>query len=150
MKPEIVERPMMLLAGVIDCGKDVTEIDIHKLWQAYEQSESSIQNCIDGAWYELHVGAEQGGGIHSVLVGVGISELDALPIEVSVKIVPAGKYAHFAHCMKDGGFDRAFVNVEAWVKESGTKVKDYGLQLYDSDFDPANENSILHIYIPLV
>ena len=31
MKPEIVERPMMLLAGVIDCGKDVTEINIHKL-----------------------------------------------------------------------------------------------------------------------
>lgn len=150
MKPEIVQRPGLLLAGVMNCGKDVSEIDIHRLWKVYEQSESGITKRIDGAWYELHIGNGQGHGIYSVIAGVGISEIGELPIEVSVKVIPVGKYAHFAHCMKQGGFDEAFTQVEAWVKESGAVTHDFGLQLYDSDYDPSDENSILHIYIPLV
>ena len=51
--------------------------------------------------------------------------------------------------MKDGGFGHAFAQVETWVKDSGADVDDFALELYDSDFDPANENSVLHIYIPL-
>ena len=149
MKPEIVERQMMLLAGVMNCGEDVKEIDIHGLWQVYDQSESGIQNRIDGTWYELHVGKEQGHGIYSVFAGAEISEIGELPIEVSVKVVLAGSFAHFAHCMKDGGFGEAFAKVEAWVKESGTEAQGFALELYNSDFDPSNENSILHIYIPL-
>lgn len=149
MKPEIVDRSMMLLAGVVNCGKDVTEIDIHNLWQIYEQSEAGIQHRVDGIWYEVHVGKEQGHGIYSVIAGAEISELAELPIEMCVKVIPAGKYAHFTHCMKDGGFGTAFERVEVWVKEAGAQVIDFGLQLYTSDFDPSNNNSILHIYIPL-
>jgi predicted transcriptional regulator YdeE len=149
MDPEIVERSEMLMAGVIYYGKAVAEIDIHGLWQVYDKSEPAIPNRIDGTWYELHVGKEQGNGVYSVFVGVAVSELGELPVEVCLKVIPAGKYAHFEHFMKDGGFGEAFAGVESWVKESGTKTADFGLQLYDSDFDPSNENSILHIYIPL-
>jgi len=149
MRPEVVERPDLLLAGVINCGKEVSEIDIHSLWETYEKSEPQIQNRIDGTWYELHVGSTQGNGIYSVITGAEIRESGELPVEVSVKIVPAGKYAHFAHRMKDGGFGEAFEKVDTWVKESGAEVKDFGLQLYDSNWEPGNDNSILHIYIPL-
>ncbi len=150
MKPEIVERPSVLLAGVINCGKGVTDIDIHGLWNVYAKSESAIQNRVEGMWYELHVGTKLGNGIYSVIVGVEVMELVELPIEISLRVVPAGEYAYFSHCMKDGGFSEAFDKVEAWVNESGTKVKDFGLQLYDKDYDPKNDNSILHICIPLV
>jgi predicted transcriptional regulator YdeE len=149
MPPEIIERPMMMLAGVVNCGKDAGSIDIHGLWNAYSKSESGIANRIDGAWYELHVGEKAGNGIYSVLAGAEVKEVGELPFEVSLKIIPAGRYAHFAHCMKDGGYGEAFAAVETWIKETGTAVKDFGLQLYDRDFDSSNKNSILHIYIPL-
>ena len=149
MKPDIVELPRLLLAGVTDCGKDIGAIDIHGAWDVYMQSEPGIHNRIRGTWYELHVGKEQGNGICSVVVGAAIRELGDLPIEVSLRVVPAGRYAHFAHRMRDGGFDDAFAGVDAWVRESGTEVRDFGLQRYDHDFDPEDEESILHIYIPL-
>ncbi len=149
MKPETVERPRLLLAGVINCGKRVADIDIHGLWNVYMQSEPRIRNRIDGSWYELHVGITQGNGIYSVIAGAEVKEAGELPVEISLKVVPAGQYAHFVHCMKDGGYGDAFAEVDAWVKQSGTKVKDFGLQLYDRDFDPENESSVLHIYIPI-
>ena len=150
MKPEIVDRERLVLAGVTYCAGDVSDIDIHELWNVYGQSEPSIKNRIDGYWYELHIGKEQGNGIYSVTAGTEISELMDLPIEISIKIIPAGRYAHFAHCMKEGGFGEAFAKVDNWVKKSGTGTKDFGLQLYDNEFNPKDKNSILHIYIPLV
>ena len=149
MEPEIVERPRLLLAGIINCGKEVGDIDIHGLWEVYMQVEPNIPNRIDESWYELHVGSQQGNGIYSVIAGAEITEAGELPIEVSLKVVPSGQYAHFVHCMKDGGYGDAFARVDAWVKESGTEVKDFGLQHYDRDFDPASDDSVLHIYIPV-
>lgn len=149
MTPEFVQRPSLLLAGVTDCGKDVTEIDIHGLWDVYMRSEPQIPHRIDGCWYELHVGGEQGHGIYSVTAGAEVSEIGALPVEVSVRVVPAGQYAHFAHCMRDGGFREVFARIDAWVKQSGSQAKGFGLQLFDRDFDLANESSILHIYVPM-
>lgn len=149
MKPEIIERARLLMAGVINCGKSVAEIDIHGLWNVYMQSEPRIQNRMDGSWYELPVGSTQGNGIYTVIVGAEVKQAGEMPVEVSLKVAPAGRYAHFVHRMKDGGFGDAFEKVDTWVKQSGTKVKDFGLQLYDRDFDPENESSLLHIYIPL-
>ena len=52
--------------------------------------------------------------------------------------------------MENGSFGEAFAQVGKWIDESGAKVKDFGLQLHDSDFNPEeNENSVLHIYIPM-
>jgi predicted transcriptional regulator YdeE len=150
MEPEIVERKRLLLAGVTDCGKDVTEIDIRALWEIYDKAQPGIENRVDGTWHELHVGSDMGGGIYTVIAGAEISELGELPVGTSLKVVPAGRYAHFVHRMRDGGFDVAFANVEAWVKESGTETKDFGLQVYGADFDPGKEDSTFHIYIPLV
>ena len=149
MTPEIINQPLLLLAGVIASGKGPGDIDIRGLWNAYHQAEPGIDNRIDGTWYELHIGEKLGNGIYSVLTGIRIENIGHLPVEISLKIIPAGKYAHFAHCMKDGGFGEAFAQVEAWVKESKTPTKDFGLQLYDSNFNPSDKNSILHIYIPL-
>ena len=149
MNPEIVERPKLLLAGIVGCGKSVSDIDIYGLWNVYAQSEPSIRKRIDGSWYELHVGSSQGNGIYSVMAGAEVTEAEELPVEISLKVLPAGMYAHFLHCMKNGTYSNAFAKIDAWVKKSGAKVKDFGLQIYDRDFEHGNESSILHIYIPI-
>ncbi len=64
-------------------------------------------------------------------------------------MAPAGRYAHFVHRMADGGFSKAFAQVNARVQASGTAVGNFDLQHYGPDFDPTNDDSILHIYIPL-
>ena len=89
MEPSVVERSRLVLAGVIDCGKAVGDIDIHGLWDVYGRSEPGIENRMDGSWYELHVGSEQGNGIYSVMAGAEISEIGELPVEVVVKVVRA-------------------------------------------------------------
>ena len=149
MKPEIVERPELLLAGVISCGEDVGEIDIHGLWGIYNQTESSIPDQVEDAWFELHVGKQLGKGIYTVMVGVEIPHMVELPPEVSLKTVPGGRYAHFTHRMGDGSYGDAFARINAWVQESGTEVKDFGLQRYGSEFDPEDEDSSFQIFIPL-
>lgn len=149
MKPIIVDRPQLLLAGISVTGKNVTEIDIYGLWQIYTKSEPAMNQRIDGFWYELHVGTELGNGIYSVFIGAEVRGIGNLPVELSLKVIPEGKYAHFAHCLKDGGYGAAFAGVEQWVKQTGTPVKDFGLQVYDINFNPADQNSVLNIYIPL-
>ena len=123
MTPEIVERPRMLLAGIVGCGKDVSGINISELWHAYEKSEPGIENRIDGSWFELHVGEKLGNGIYTVLAGAQVNRIGEQPTEVSVKVVPAGMYAHFAHCMKNGGFDRAFADIDEWIKNNNVTAK---------------------------
>lgn len=149
MEPEIVERQKLLLAGITNCGRDVADIDIKGLWTVYLKCEPRIPNRVKDTWYELHVGSELGNGIYSVVAGAGVSKIGELPVDVSLRIVPAGKYAHFVHRIGDGGFKEAFARAEAWMKGSGTEVENFGLQLYDRDFDPQRGDSILHIYIPL-
>ena len=149
MVPEIVECPQMFLVGVMHCAKDLAEVDIHGLWDMYGLIEPLIENRIDGAWYELHVGAQQGHGLHSVVAGVAVSELGSLPIECVLKVIPQGIFTHFSHSMKEGGYDGAFRRIDKWVHETGTETRDYGLQLFDSAFNPEDEDSILHVYIPL-
>jgi predicted transcriptional regulator YdeE len=127
----------------------VKDIDIHDLWSTYEKSEPAIPSRIEGAWYELHVGSEAGNGIYSVTVGVEVSGVGELPVEVSVKVVPAGRYAHFVHRMGDGGFGDAFARVSAYLGEKDMAARDFGLQLYGADFSPQDDESLLHIYIPL-
>ena len=149
MEPEMVVREELLLAGVVATGGKVEDIDIHGLWKVYSESEPGIENRVDGCWYELHVGKTQGNGVYSVVAGAQIETVGGLPIEASLRVVPAGRYAHFVHYMKDGGFGEAFAGVEKWEKDSGTEVLNFGLQLYDRDFNPEDGNSALHIYIPL-
>jgi len=150
MTPDLIERESLWLAGVTQTGKSVADVDIHGLWGVYQELEAAIPGRIEGAWYELHVGAEAGIGIYAVMAGAEIGQVGDLPVEISVRRVPGGPYAHFRHPMKEGDYGEAFARVDAWTRETGTGVRNFGLQLYDRDFDPHDpENSILHIFIPL-
>jgi predicted transcriptional regulator YdeE len=97
----------------------------------------------------LHVGVDLGQGIYSVTVGAEVSEVTDVPIQGVLKVIPGGRYAHFPHRMSNGGYGEAFSQIEHWVEASGTTVEEFGLQLYDRDFDPAKKESVLHIFIPL-
>jgi hypothetical protein len=50
MQPEIVERQEFWLAGVVASGKEVSEIDIHALWDAYGQFEPELKHRVEGFW----------------------------------------------------------------------------------------------------
>jgi len=149
MKPEIVERSSMLLVGMIDSSGEVGKIDIHGLWEIYNLTEPGIRDQVDGAWYELHIGPQLGKGIYTVMVGVELSTFAEQPLELCIKTIPAGEYAHFRHHMADGDYREAFARVDGWVLDSGVEVNDFGLQRYGSDFNPENEDSVFDIYIPL-
>ena len=150
MIPDLVERQSFWLVGATQTGKAVGDIDIHGLWEVYQEVEEKIPRRVDGAWYELHVGAEAGSGIYAVMAGVEAEDLGDLPIELSVRRVPGGQYAHFRHPMKEGDYGEAFARVEAWTNDTGTRTLSFGLQLYDRDFNPQDpDSSILHIFIPL-
>ncbi len=69
MTPDLVDRQGFWLVGVTQTGKSVADIDICGLWDAYQELEAQIPGRIDGAWYELHVGAEAGNGIYTVMAG---------------------------------------------------------------------------------
>lgn len=96
----IVERPEMLLVGLVSYGGDIAE-----LWSRFtpcenqpsscESEEGDIKHKVEGSWWELHSypKSHRPGEPYYVMVAVEVSKIENIPNEMFVKPIPAGRYA---------------------------------------------------------
>jgi AraC family transcriptional regulator len=153
MEPKIVGKPEMILVGMVGCGSDVGQLDIHGLWQRFINEHSgSIKHQIGEKSYELHIQEETQPPMHFCLIGVQVQKIEDIPIELFAKVVPACQYAVFTHSFKAGGFGHAFELVSDWLENSGyTAAYPFDIQCYDARFKgPDNPESVLEIHVPIV
>ena len=153
MKPEFVKKPEVTLVGLIGCAPEVGQLDIGGLWQRYEDRHSrSIKHEVEGKGYEIHIEEETAPPMHFCLVGVEVSKIEDLPVELFAKVVPACAYAVFTHQFKDGGFGDAFKVVYEWIEKSDfTPAYQFDIQCYDARFKgPEDPESIIEIWVPVV
>ena len=120
MEPKIEERKAMILVGHIATGKSVKDIDISKTWEKFVELEDSIINKVSASkGYEVHILNEESKiPVHYCFVGIEVSKIGDIPIELFIKKIPKTRYVIFEHSFKDGGFGEAFKKAYQWIKDS--------------------------------
>ena len=151
MEPKIVEKPEMILVGIVGCGSGVRDIDIHGLWQRFEKQSKDIKHGVEGKGYEVHIEEDAEPKMHFCLTGIEARKIEDIPTEMFVKVLPACTYALFTHQFKDGDYGQAFQTAYDWLNNSEyTNAYPFDIQCYDARFKgPNNPESELDIYIPI-
>lgn len=164
--PRLVQRPRLVLAGMSFHGNPFTshagwteENEIGRLWSrlmAYlETAPEVFRRAAVG--YELHVGAAQSSvdGEFEVFTGFEMpggesGDLLGLPVELAVKVVPAGLYAEVDLRVDQMTADDPIM--ERWMRETGHRESGpFVLMGYDERYrgvdDP--EQSVLTLWVPV-
>ncbi len=167
MEPtRILEKPGILLVGVSFFGDPFSinaewseENEIGRLWNrlfAYMRKHPhSIKHVANSKIaYEVHVEHEETTlkGYFEVFVGVEVTQLEEVPIELLVKILPASTYAVFTLRGQQILSDWSREIYQHWLPGSGYRCAyPYAFQLYDERFQGLDhlDQSVLDLYIPL-
>lgn len=153
MKIEIIERPEMILAGIVDSGSHVSQINIAELWKRFMEHSDAIPNQVDKEkGYELHIEEDRSPRKHFLLIGVEVEKVEHEPIEIFTKVLPAGNYLRYTHQFSEGGYAQAFEALYDWLEDSNYKpAHAFDIQVYDARFNgPDDPESIVEILVPVV
>ena len=151
MEPRIVERPELVLVGIVASAPDVNQMDFHGIWQRFQTDSENIKHQVEGAAYELHVQTEAEPATHFSMAGVEVTDVEDLPAEMFVKVLPACTYAVFTLRFVDG-FGQAYERIWGWLAESPYTTDPYAfdIQRYGSRFTgPEDPESEVDIYVPV-
>ena len=148
MEPTIVTKDEVVLVGVIADASDICG-----LWGAFGAVEPRIPNTVQGTWYEVHTHPEnyRQGEPWEVMVGVQVTGIDALPEGATIKRLPAGQYARFAHRLGNGGYSGLNPTMDNWLKTGPFRqLGSCCIQVIDSRFKgPDNPDSEIDFLIPV-
>ena len=166
MEPKIIERGTTMLAGLIFYGDPFAggegwaqENEIGRLWgrfnRFWDERQAEIQNVVDGnVGYEVHIEPAEyaESKCFYVMVGVEVSGPADLPLELSVKVLPAGTYAVFSLRGPEITSNWPEAIYKGWLPQSGyEEAHKVTVERYDGDRfkgvdDPESE---LEIWVPV-
>jgi predicted transcriptional regulator YdeE len=166
MEPTIVKRNQIILVGFSFFGDPFASSDgwteeneIGRLWNRFmaymaQHSERIKHITNPEVWYEVHIWHEETAakGHFEVFVGAEVEQLENVPIEVSVKMLPPIKYAVFTLKGKQIVSDWSRTIYSEWMPGSGyQEAYAYMFQLYDQRFKGLEnlDASALDVYIPV-
>ena len=167
MEVKIVEKDQMLLVGLSFFGDPfkssagwTEENEIGRLWVRFmaflEDQGARIQYIVGHeVSYEVHLEHDetQEKGEYEVFVGLEVTQLQDVPIELLVKVLPPTAYAVFTLEGEEITSDWYQMIHRDWLPESGYRIAhDYAVERYDSRFKGLDRiaESILEVYIPVV
>ena len=165
MQPKIVQKNEIILVGFsfygdpFETGADWTEENqIGCLWQRLmpylAENIETIQHRVPiYASYEVHIyGPEtMTKGLFEVFVGIQVEQLESVPVDLLVKILPATEYAVFTMVGEQISGDWHH-EIDQWIAEAGYRhAHSFSFQYYDERFKGINqiEASALDVYMPV-
>ena len=166
MEPKIIERGTTMLAGMVFYGDPFAggegwsqENEIGRLWgrfnRFWDEHQAEIRHVVDGnVGYEVHIEPVDYSETKCfyVMVGVEVSDLADLPLELSVKVLPAGTYAVFTLRGPEIASNWPDAIYKGWLPQSGyEEAHKATIERYDGDRfkgvdDPDSE---LEIWVPV-
>ena len=153
MQLEIIERSEMILAGIVDSGAHVSQINIAGLWDRFIEQSDKIPNQVDAdKGYELHIEEDRSPRKHFILIGVEVDRVEHEPLEIFTKVLPMGKYLRYIHKFSEGGYAQAFESLYDWLEDSEYEpAYAFDIQCYDERFNgPDDPESIIEILVPVI
>ena len=166
MQPLITQKPEMLLVGMSFYGDPFSthggwegENEIGRVWtrlmKFLEQNPDGIHSVTQpGVFYEVHIYNQETPtkGVFEVFVGVQIDQLQEVPVDLLVKVLPASQYAVFTLEGEEISSDW-YQSIDQWIAEAGyQRANSFFFQYYDQRFKGVDriEESILDIYMPVI
>lgn len=165
MQPFCIDKPEILLVGMSFYG-DPFEVNdpwseenqIGRTWKrliAYldQHSDSILHRSAPDVFYEVHIYGDETStnGQFEIFAGMPVERLERVPVELLIKVLPAGKYAVFTLQGEEILSDWENT-IDRWLNEAGLERSlSYSFQYYDARFkglDRVNE-SILDVYLPV-
>jgi AraC family transcriptional regulator len=165
MEPTIIEQRQMMLLGFSFFGDPfkisggwTEENEIGRLWKRFMayfvQHRPRIKHVVtDEVMYEVHIEHEETAqtGEFEVFVGLEVEELEDVPVEMTLKILPPTTYAVFTLVGEQITSDWNMM-IHEWMSRSGYQsAHPYGFQRYDERFKGVEhiDESILDVYVPV-
>jgi predicted transcriptional regulator YdeE len=166
MDPQIIDLRSLTLAGFSFFGDP---FDTSNVWQSENQigrlwsrlmdylqgGKDAVLGMIDpGVAYEVHIHnlKTPETGHFEVFVGVEVEDIQALPVDLLVKVLPSSSYAVFqmkgAQILGDWELD-----IQHWLEQSRYReAHTYNFQYYDQRFLGLDriDDSEIDVYIPIV
>ncbi len=165
MQPTILQKEEILLLGLSFYGDPfdtsnvwTEENQIGLTWQRLmrylEQHSQVIQHRVAlDVFYEVHIYGDETNtkGLFEVFVGVPVERLEAVPVELLVKVLPATTYAVFT-LEGQAILSDWEMKIDQWLAEAGyERSHPYSLQYYDPRFKGLDQiaESALDLYMPV-
>ena len=166
MEPSIIDKGQIMLLGFSFFGDPFRfsggwseENEIGRLWNRfmayYGQHGARMKHVTsDQAMYEVHIQHQETEttGEYEVFVGLEVEALENVPVEMTVKILPAVSYAVFTLRGEQITSDWHKMIYQDWMAGSGYQsAHDYGFQRYDQRFKGLDriQDSVLDVYVPV-
>lgn len=165
MRPVMIKKSEILLVGISFYGDPfdtsgvwTEENHIGRTWQRlmsylHQHGELIQHRTAADVYYEVHIYGEETSakGLFEVFVGVQVERLEAVPVALSVKTLPATEYAVFT-LQGEAIFSDWDMNIDRWLAEAGyQRSQPYSVQYYDARFKGVEQiaDSTLDIYMPV-
>lgn len=161
MEPKIIERGEITLVGMVFYGDPFKEAagwsrenEIGKLWTRFVAKEELVRNRVGHGGYEVHIEPEEYEHTKNyyVFVGVEVEKVDALPLEMFVKVLPPSTYAVFTLKGKEITSNWGERIYKEWLPQSGyTEAHKFLIEYYDGARFKGMDNSEseLDVYVPV-
>ena len=166
MEAKIFETGQMTLLGFGFFGDPFSlsgawseQNEIGRLWNRFmaylTEHHHQIEHITgDRVMYEVHISHEETGvtGEHEVFVGLEVDDLEEVPVELLVKVLPAVTYAVFTLRGTQIISDWTQMVLTDWMPGSGYEMAhQYSIQRYDERFKGVDhiEESVLDVYVPV-
>lgn len=165
MQPATLLKPEILLVGLSFYGdpfdtSNMWSEDNHigRTWQRLmsflQKRPAAIQHraALD-IFYEVHIYGDETNtlGLFEVFVGVPVERIEALPVELSVKVLPATEYAVFTFS-GEAIISDWVLEIDDWITAAGyERAYPYSAQCYDPRFKGLDRlaDSVLDVYLPV-
>lgn len=165
MQPTLLHKPEIILVGMSfygdpfdSSGEWMEENHIGRTWKrlmaCLTQHGEAIQHQVSpGVAYEVHIYGEETmtEGRFEVFVGVAVERLDALPVNVVAKILPATQYAVFTF-EGEAILSDWVMHIDQWLMQAGLeRAHLYSVQYYDERFKGMDRiaESTLEVWMPV-
>jgi predicted transcriptional regulator YdeE len=166
MDVRVVEQDQMLLVGLSFFGDPfkssagwTEENEIGRLWVRFmaflEKQGERIKHIKENeVSYEVHIEhvETEEKGEYEVFVGLEVAQLEDVPLELLVKVLPPTTYAVFTLAGEEIASDWHQMIHQDWLPESGYRIAyDYAIERYDQRFKGLDRiaESVLEVYIPV-
>ncbi len=166
MHTNVVSESEWLVVGMSFYGDPLAQSpgwdednEIGRLWKRFmafkHRHPGAIMHLVDpNVALEIHLYTEETAekGLFEVFVGVRVSRLEDVPLECTVKMLPATDYAICTLHGDEITSDWGKLIYQDWLPASGYRsAADYAIQAYDARFKGLDQiaGSVLDVYVPV-
>ena len=147
--PDIVEKPAFSVVGLQYHGKNEND-EIAQMWNELVPRIRDIESPTPSmVSYGVITEFDESTNEMEYVAGVEVNELSEVPDGMVSVEVPAQTYAVFPTTLP-ALHDTIARIYDEWLPDSDyERTSGPEFELYDEDFDPNDEDSELHLYIPV-